>query len=81
MRLLLWGILVFAIVLLILHIKKIIARQASSGPESFQAPHDAPEAMLKCAECGIHVPASEAILVQSDLAFCSEEHRLKHLSS
>ena len=82
MRLLLWGIIVLAIVLLILHIKKIIVRQTGRNPEAFQRPQDAaPEAMLRCAECGVHIPASEAILVRSDLAFCSEEHRLKHFSS
>lgn len=81
MRLLLWGILVFAVVILVLHIKKIMIQQADRKPEEPQVPHDAPEAMLQCAECGMHIPASEAILGQSDLAFCSEEHRLKHFSN
>lgn len=80
MRLLLWGVLVFAVVLLILHVKKIALRQAVQKPEEPQAPGGTPEAMLQCAECGMHIPASEAILVRPDIAFCSEEHRLRHSS-
>lgn len=81
MRLLLFGAIVFAVVLLFLHIKKILIQQSDRDRAPPQSPVDAPpEAMIQCAQCGIHIPASEAILVQSDLAFCSEEHRLKHFS-
>ncbi len=40
----------------------------------------APELMVKCAHCGVYLPASEAI-TQSGELFCSEEHRHLHLSS
>ena len=36
-----------------------------------------PEAMLRCAHCGVHFPESEAVS-QGDAVFCSEDHRQKH---
>jgi len=42
------------------------------------APDQAAEPMLQCAHCGIHIPASEAVLDMAGTAFCSEAHRLQH---
>jgi uncharacterized protein len=40
---------------------------------------DAPEAMLQCAECGMHFPASEALpAAGAGQVFCCEEHRRHH---
>ncbi|MBM3337845.1 MAG: hypothetical protein FJY60_09225 [Betaproteobacteria bacterium] len=36
------------------------------------------ESMVKCAQCGIHLPGSEAIHGPSAITFCSEEHRRLH---
>jgi len=36
------------------------------------------EAMLQCVQCGVHVPASEALRDASGRIFCSEAHRLQH---
>jgi uncharacterized protein len=37
-----------------------------------------PESMVRCAHCGIHLPRSEALLIQGK-TWCSEEHaRLGH---
>lgn len=33
----------------------------------------APEAMVRCAHCGIHLPRSEALL-QGGQTWCSQEH-------
>lgn len=44
------------------------ARQAGQSPDS-------PETMVQCARCGIHLPASEALIETSGAVFCSEEHR------
>ncbi|WP_277402936.1 PP0621 family protein, partial [Achromobacter xylosoxidans] len=33
----------------------------------------APEAMVRCAHCGIHLPRSEALL-QGGRTWCSQEH-------
>ena len=37
--------------------------------------HQAPENMLSCAHCGVHLPESEGI-VAGDRFYCSEAHRL-----
>ena len=34
------------------------------------------EDMVRCSQCGVHLPRSEGILSQGRI-FCSEEHRLK----
>jgi len=39
-------------------------------------PVDPPEAMLRCAECGVHMPASQALPGRGG-AFCSAEHRTR----
>lgn len=39
------------------------------------------EQMMCCAHCGIHVPASEAVVAPSGLTFCSEEHCLRRAES
>ncbi|WP_067065619.1 PP0621 family protein [Roseateles chitosanitabidus] len=36
-----------------------------------------PESMVRCAECGTHLPASEALPGRGG-AFCSTEHRSAH---
>ncbi len=44
-------------------------------PESRKpAPPVPPRAMLRCAECGMHLPADEALPGQGGV-FCSAEHR------
>lgn len=78
MRLLVWIFIIFALVVLVRQIKKAIIQRHQREPANPQDIQDGTEAMLQCAQCGIHIPASEAILTQFDIAFCSEEHRLKH---
>ncbi len=44
-------------------------------PESrTPAPPAPPQAMLRCAECGMHLPANEALPGKGGV-FCSAEHR------
>ena len=38
----------------------------------------ATEAMLQCAECGVHFPASEAVPAIGGETFCCDEHRRRH---
>jgi hypothetical protein len=81
MRLVLWGVIVFAVVILLSHIKRITLQRASRDQADQRTSQ---QASVQCAQCGIHIPASEAIhvqSVQSGLAFCSEDHRLKHFSN
>ncbi len=46
-------------------------RQAPPPPAP---PPGQPEAMLRCAECGVHLPAHQALPGKGG-AFCSSEHR------
>jgi uncharacterized protein len=34
-----------------------------------------PEAFIRCAHCGVHLPRADAVIEQ-DLGYCSEAHRL-----
>lgn len=36
------------------------------------------EEMLPCVHCGVHIPASEAILAGPGRSYCSQTHRLLH---
>lgn len=36
----------------------------------------APQPMLVCAHCGVHLPPAEAVLDAAERPFCSEAHRL-----
>lgn len=38
------------------------------------APPSKPQAMLRCAHCGLHLPASD-VVTDGSLAYCSESHR------
>lgn len=34
-----------------------------------------PEAFIRCAHCGVHLPRADA-LIERDLGYCSEAHRV-----
>jgi len=40
-----------------------------------QSTHPDIEAMVKCAQCGVHLPISEALPGSSNQFFCSDAHR------
>lgn len=84
MKLLLWVLVVFVVVMWVLYIKKA---QRTANPNANPNASDKPrrarggsEAMLRCADCGVYVPRSEAIVALNDdgPAYCSEEHRRRH---
>lgn len=87
MKLLLWSVILLVIVAWLFR-----SKQNSAGPETARsdaatkanaakAATAGAEKMLPCAHCGVHVPASEAVISSSGAAFCSQEHRLGHASS
>lgn len=80
MKLLFWIAIIFALIFLVRHIKKAVIQKHSRTHVDPQDTLESAEPMIQCARCGIHIPASEAIVIQSNLAFCSEEHRLQHFS-
>ncbi|MDD5403746.1 MAG: PP0621 family protein [Sulfuricella sp.] len=40
-------------------------------------PSPVEEDMVRCAQCGVHLPKSESILSRGEF-FCSDEHRRQH---
>ncbi len=72
MRLLIWLALAF---LLLNWFMRAKAAQIGRHPTArSQAPAPA-EQMLQCRQCGVHIPASDAVMHASGNAFCCDEHR------
>jgi uncharacterized protein len=74
MKALLWGVIGFLVVMWLLRGKT--SGGAASSRQDTGSPH--PEPMIPCAYCGVHMPASEAIITTAGGTFCCEEHRLRH---
>lgn len=76
-KLLFWLIVIFVVLMVarILAQKARSAKQPPVAPPSAKHPlHNPPnESMVRCAHCGIHLPRSDAVLVQGQ-TWCSEEH-------
>jgi uncharacterized protein len=52
-------------------------REASvSSPRRRGRGRAAPQAMVVCAHCGVHLPGTEALTDSRGLAYCSDAHRL-----
>lgn len=54
------------------------SQEASAANEHSSQAESSTEKMVSCAQCGIHLPLSEAVLGTDTLHFCSEAHRLHH---
>jgi len=78
-KLIFWAIIIVAALLA----ARLLARQhekhnaepkAGSLPrKETPPPMDQPETMVRCAHCGIHMPRSEALLLNGE-TWCSSEH-------
>ena len=49
-------------------------RAQQAGSTAPARPVPLPQAVLACAQCGVHVPHAEAVMAGSD-AYCCAEHR------
>ncbi len=66
---------VFAVVVLLLkNYQRSLARQRSESEEGAVQPNPGGEDMVRCAQCGVHLPKGESFLSQGSF-FCSDEHR------
>jgi uncharacterized protein len=58
------------------------AKESGDGAPAADTAADAgsgtPEKMVACAECGIHLPLSEAVRGGGALHYCSDAHRDRH---
>ena len=77
-KLLLWVVIILAIMM----IARIASARASSRRNAAKTPPRAParqpggqpvESMVRCAHCGIHLPRSEAVLLEGKV-WCSRDH-------
>lgn len=79
MKFLIW-VLLLALVAFLLGVKRARPRRAEPPPAAPPPPshrNDGLEAMVSCAECGTHLPASEALPGRGG-QFCSAAHRAAH---
>ena len=66
------------LVLLVIGILALRNMVRSKPPAPAPKAGNSPEAMLCCAHCGVHFPASEAVHEQ-DRVYCSEQHHQQSL--
>ncbi|MFC7289466.1 PP0621 family protein [Herminiimonas glaciei] len=78
MKFLLWAGVIVAVIWM-LRSKKANKAEAPKAKASAASTREI-EAMLSCAHCGTHFPASEAVRDGSDRVFCSDEHRRQHVA-
>lgn len=67
------ALLVFFIVLYLLLTKR--KRPSSEESAARGSAGKAPEKMVRCAYCGVHLPASESVSLDDGRHYCGEEHR------
>ena len=68
-----WAI-IFAVGYGLFKFAKILERKSAARRAAQPGPNEVRELMLSCAHCGVHVPASEAIM-SGDKSYCCTEHR------
>jgi len=49
--------------------------QRVSAADASHKPADEPQPMLRCACCGVHLPASSALIGREGRAYCCPAHR------
>lgn len=77
MKLILWLVLGLVVVYILRNKARPAARKSASPRAA--PPSADPEKMERCAECGVYLPASEALHDATGAMFCSEEHRRRHM--
>ena len=68
----------YLVLLLVLAVAYMVWRQgrlAKPGAGAAKPTAAAPEDMVSCAQCGLHLPRPEAIAGPDGALYCSSEHR------
>ena len=63
------------ILLLVVALVFWLRLKTNAKPAPPPKPAEGGEAMLACAHCGVHLPASEAVLGRSARPYCDAAHR------
>ncbi|WNW11946.1 PP0621 family protein [Pseudomonas sp. DTU_2021_1001937_2_SI_NGA_ILE_001] len=71
-RIILWAALILAAIWFV----KRLLNPPSRKPAADASAQDAPAPMVRCAQCGVHLPRDRA-LSQEQQWYCSEAHRLQ----
>ncbi len=82
MKYLLWALVIY--LLWRWYETRKLKQDAADPPPATAASASDPEAvekMVACAECGIHLPLSEALPGPQQLHYCCDAHRLAHAHS
>jgi len=74
MKFVLWALVIYLCWRWFTAQKKTVAGAEPTSPEA----EEGVEQMVQCAQCGIHLPASEAIAGPERKLFCSHEHSSQH---
>lgn len=81
MRFLILAGVIFVVAMCVVRLLKLSSTKKTAPLDPAEAaPTAISEAMLSCSQCGMHFPASEAVMERADLVFCSEEHRARHFA-
>jgi uncharacterized protein len=67
-----WAVIAYFVVSWILQARKVPRQMNDSRYPDRQI-----ESIVQCAYCGLHVPASEAVMTSAGTVFCCTEHRDK----
>lgn len=78
MKFLLWALVAAIVVIWVTRSKKIASSAKTPDRDAAPKPGEATERMVRCAHCGMYLPASESVTTPSGKVFCSEEHRLQY---
>ncbi len=49
----------------------------AAKPPTKKAADQAPQSMIACAHCGVHLPQSDALMDAAGKPYCTEAHRLQ----
>lgn len=81
MKMLLWAAVLLIVVLWLFRSKNVSAGPNAAASARRASEVQGAEQIVQCIHCGVHIPASEAVLSPSGAVFCSQEHRLRHVKS
>lgn len=80
MKYLIWALLIYFVWRWYISSTKKDRGQDASGGQAARGASGA-ETMVQCAQCGVHLPVSEALPGANGAVFCSQEHRSVHAST
>ncbi len=66
-----------AVAIVVYLLLKSYRRQAPGQDASASSPDPASEEMVRCVQCGVHLPRSESIMAGGNF-FCCDEHRREY---